>query len=387
VANVEKLLRSAPGGVDLLSKLELMPSEDKRLKSAKRKIRDHLRAVISFETKRRIGITIVPRFFTQGSDAYKLLNRRARMPPQRIDLDDGIYLPMTFVKGTRPSQAAAIFFAIVDAALKQLIEKEGWQAFVEKDTCARVVIDDRLHVDVPLYAIPDDQFERLSKMAHDRAIADSDGDIDFMASRKMKIDTWEALESDKVLLAHRKDDWKASDPRKIHDWFLGAVDLYGELLRRQSRYMKAWRDHHELDHVSSIILMTCVFNVLEEIGHLRLPRRDDLTLLAVAKRLADLLAGEIRNPAEPEEYLGANWTHEQRRAAVKAAGEMHDQLDMAVNNCYLPDVAVSRMQAIFGDRIPNRPDLVGVHSASAAAMAAAPAVVVPAPSVGRSISG
>ena len=387
MANVEKLLHSAVGGVDLLSKLELLPAEERKLKAAKLKICEHLRAVVSVETKKRLGVSIIPRFFTQGSDAYKLLNRRAWMPPQQIDLDDGLYLPMTFVKGTKPSQAAALFFAIVDEALKKLIEREKWRAFEEKDTCARVIIDEYLHVDVPLYAIPDDQFGRLSKAAMDRAIADSVDNIDFMSSRKMKIDSWDELDSEKVLLAHRKEDWRPSDPRKIHDWFLGAIDFYGELLRRECRYLKAWRDHQKLDHVSSIILMICVFNVFEEIGHLRLPRRDDLVLLSVASRLAGMLDGKIENPAEPAEVLGTNWTAEERRRATNMASEMHSQLDMAINHCYLPDVAVSRMQAVFGDRIPDRPDLVGVHSAAAAAVAATPALIVPAPVVGRSTSG
>jgi len=66
---------------------------------------------------------------------------------------------------------------------------------------------------------------------------------------------------------------------------------------------------------------------------------------------------------------------------------MHDELDTVINHCYLPHVAVTRMRNIFGERIPNRPDLVGVHSAAAAAVAATPATVVPAPTVGRSTSG
>ena len=387
MANVEKLLRSAPGGVDLLSQLELLPVEAQKLKSAKTKIRNHLKAVIGTETKKRLGVSILPRFFTQGSDAYKLLNRRARMPPQQIDLDDGVYLPMAFVKGIKPSQAAAIFFAIVDEALKKLVARENWKTFEAKDTCARVVIDEYLHVDVPLYAIPDDQFQRLTKAAMDRAIADSADSIDFMNSRKMKIDSWEMLDSDKVLLAHRKDDWKPSDPRKIHDWFLEAVKFYGERLRRECRYLKAWRDHNQLDHVSSIILMACAFNAFEEIGHLRLPLRDDLALLDISARLADMFAGEITNPAEPDEVLGATWTYEQRRAAVQAANKMHEELDSAINHCYLPDVAVKRMKAVFGERIPTRPELVGTHSAAAAAIAATPAIIVPAPAVGRSTSG
>jgi hypothetical protein len=42
VANVDKLLHGV-SGVDLLSQLDLRASEDALLKSAKRKIREHLR--------------------------------------------------------------------------------------------------------------------------------------------------------------------------------------------------------------------------------------------------------------------------------------------------------------------------------------------------------
>jgi hypothetical protein len=133
--------------------------------------------------------------------------------------------------------------------------------------------------------------------------------------------------------------------------------------------------------------MTCAFNVFEEDGHLRVPRRDDLSLLKIASRLADMFAGDIANPAEPSEILSKSWTADERRNAIRAAAAMHDELDTAINHCYLPDVAVTRMRTVFGDRIPNRPDLVGVHSAAAAAVFAAPAIVVPAPAVGRSTSG
>jgi hypothetical protein len=66
---------------------------------------------------------------------------------------------------------------------------------------------------------------------------------------------------------------------------------------------------------------------------------------------------------------------------------MHEQLDDAINHCYLPQVAVDHLKSIFGERIPNRPDLVRVHSAAAAAVTATPAIIVPAPAVGRSTSG
>lgn len=56
------------------------------------------------------------------------------MSPQRIDVDDGLNLPMAFVKANGPAEAAAIYFAIADVALKELIQREKWKGFEEKDT-------------------------------------------------------------------------------------------------------------------------------------------------------------------------------------------------------------------------------------------------------------
>src|SRR4051794_30342060 len=110
MANVDRLLHGSTEGLDLLTQLALLPAEERLLKTAKTKIREHLKKAISEGTRERLGRAIVPRFFTQGSDAYKTLNRPAWMPPQQMDLDDGVYLPMTFVKGAKPSEAASIFF-------------------------------------------------------------------------------------------------------------------------------------------------------------------------------------------------------------------------------------------------------------------------------------
>jgi hypothetical protein len=383
MANVERLLHASGEGVDLLSRLELLPEEQRLLNAAKTKIRDQLRTAIGEATRSRLGRTITPRFFTQGSDKYKTLNRPAWMPPQRKDLDDGVYLPMTFMQNARPSQAASIFFAIVDAALESLIKREGWKGFERKPTCARVILNESAHVDVPLYAIPDEEFGRLAK-AEALMAADS---FDFMRSRIDRRDSWDVLPSDKVLLAHREEDWKPSDPRKVHEWFLAGVADYGEDLRRQSRYLKAWRDHQRLDHVSSIILMVCAWTVFKELGRARVPVRDDLMLVEIAERLPDLFAKPIENPTDGNEKLCHKWSADERATAIRAAGMMHEEVDMAVHHCYIPESAVTRMQAVFGSRISHRPDLVSVKAAAAAAIAATPAMYTPAPAVGRSKSG
>lgn len=385
MANVDKLLHGSADGVDLLTKLDLRPDEEKTLKTAKTKIRDHLKKVIGEATKSRLGRTITPRFFTQGSDKYKTLNRPAWMPPQRKDLDDGVYLPMTFMKNARPSEAASIFFTIVDAALRDLIKREGWKGFEAKPTCARVIIDETAHIDVPLYAIPDEEFGKLAKATLNSLMAADS--FDFMRSRIDRLNSWDVLPSDKVLLAHREDDWKPSDPRKVHEWFLDGIEGYGERLRRECRYLKAWRDQHRLNHISSIILMVCAWTVFEEIGQLHIPQRDDLMLVKIAERLPDLFARPIANPTDSDEMLGAKWTAHERTIAMKAAAEMHEEINMAVHHCYIPEVAVKHMQTIFGVRVPNRADLVSVKTTAAATVAAAPIVHTPAPEVGRSKSG
>jgi hypothetical protein len=387
MANVSRLLSGAPGGVDLLSRLEITKADVAVLRAARLKIRERLRARIASWTKKNLGTTITPRFFTQGSFAYKTINVPAWQPPQHMDMDDGAYLPMTFVKGAKPSVAAAAFFQVVDATLEELIREEGWRELITKPTCARVVVSAKTHIDVPLYAIPDAEFVQLNKaLTLDHALARADDDIPFMESRR-RPDTWDVLPSDKVLLAHREEDWKASDPRKVHDWFVNAVDLYGAVLRRQCRYLKAWRDHQRLDHVSSIILMVCAWQVFEETGVDNIPGRDDLVLLCVAQRLPDLLARPIDNPADGGEKLGTAWSDGERRTAIERANDLVEQLNSTINQCYLPEIAIDRMCALFGDRIPDRQDLVGVHSAAKAEVRSHEKTYTAAPLVGRSISG
>lgn len=207
MANVAKLLHSNGDAPSFLKNLQLDDNGHSELKAARAKVRRCLRAEFAKASKAEFGVTVQPRFFTQGSYAYKTINEPAWTPPQQKDLDDGAYLPMTFVQGAKPSVAAAAFFTVVDRALQELAKTEGWK-FVRKPTCARLIISNDAHIDVPLYAIPDAQFMLLEKALQARTF---DGALD---ARADSIDRWDALPSDCVLLAHREEGWKASDPRK-----------------------------------------------------------------------------------------------------------------------------------------------------------------------------
>lgn len=381
MANVSKLLYCRGEVTTFLENLQLTEAAHSELKAARAKVRRCLRAEFTKASKADVGFTVQPRFFTQGSYAYKTINEPAWTPPQQMDLDDGAYLPMTFVHGAKPSVAAAAFFTIVDRALQELAKAEGW-TFVKKPTCARLIISEDAHVDVPLYAIPDREFRRLEEAAQARV---HKGAFD---SRADSVDRWDALPSDCVLLAHREQDWMASDPRKINDWFVEAVAVYGERLRRICRYLKAWRDHKrpDLDRLSSILLMVCVWRVFDDIGRLNVPDRDDAALLLVARRLPVLLAGPVENPTDPEEMIDGRLDEADRRVAIKMAEALAKELGEIVEKCFDPQEAVKRLTGIFGERMPNRADLVDVAKAAYAEVRSHDRRISAAPVVGKSTS-
>lgn len=381
MADVSKLLRGNAAAVSFLSSLEIDDDDRAKLKRAQTQVRAHLRRVFAGLSKERLGMSVSPRFYTQGSFKYKTINDPAWTPPQQMDLDDGCYLPMTFVRGERPSKAAAAFFEIVDAALEELAEEKGWR-FARKPTCARVIVAHDAHVDVPLYAIPDHEFVTLEKAHESRSVA-----LDSALSTR--IDSWDQLPTGCVLLAHREDDWIYSDPRLLADWFKAEIDIFGEKLRRTCRYLKAWRDHNRpaLDSVSSILLMACVDRAFQEIGRRNLPEREDKLLLAVLERLPDCLSGEVTNPVNPDERLDRRLSDADRRVAITMVQQFCEGLRTTIETCIDADEAISSLRSFLGPRVPNDASLVSISEAARAEVRRHPPKIVSAPTVGRSLSG
>ena len=94
-----------------LNNLELRGRQRELLRSVRVLVRETLRTAFQRETAAFFGDEkpISPNFFTQGSWGYKTINRPTHVPPQQTDMDDGCYLPMTFVRGTNPKRAASWF--------------------------------------------------------------------------------------------------------------------------------------------------------------------------------------------------------------------------------------------------------------------------------------
>lgn len=363
----------------LHQELDLTSEQRAWIASARTDVRACLRAGIPRVLRERGYANGVPqpRFFTQGSWAYKTLNSPARFP-QQADVDDGCYLPLSFVSQTqRPSTATTVFFAAAEEALKSLVEERHWKLVTDKPTCIRIVIAAYAHIDIPLYAIPDQEFDNLAEASMRRYGYDSLSDALIKAER----DAWTALPRDKVLLAHRECNWMPSDPRPVKEWFLGEVEAKGEQFRRVVRYLKAFRDWRwPSGGPASILLMAAAAPLFD-----RRDKRDDLALLDVVAALPAKLRAGVNNPVDPSESL----TDRLGQAGVEEAAKTFEEFEKVLRGAVdagSPSQACSWMRSEFGPRFPSEPDRIKVVSV-AATIAATPAVAGPSELIGRTKAG
>lgn len=327
-----------------------------------------------------------PKFREQGSHAYHTLNDPVpeHTPPQQVDLDDGVFLPTSFVNSERPALAAKAYFQIIEDALEPLCAEKGWTLCRDKSSCVRVLVNAKIHIDLPLYALPDEDYEKAAEFAkamHGQRLTE--------ATAAFSEDEYRSLPEDHIMLAQRDGSWRRSDPRKLGDWFQDAVRRHGPHLRHVCRYLKAWRDFEWMepeDGISSITLMSFAVQTFDENRRTLDSSREDDALLAVAQRMPDLLKARVRNPVVKGEYLDDGWSAEKRAAFVARAEVLKADLEAAAD-ATRADAAVARLRARLGGRVPSDAELVDVLPSQEAAILAQPRVFAPAPRVGRSVSG
>lgn len=360
------------------AQLDLTPDQRAEIASARTEVRDCLRTGIPHVLRARGYTEVVqPRFFTQGSWAYKTLNSPAQHP-QQADVDDGCYLPMSFISQTkRPSTAATVFFAAAEDTLKPLTDERRWELVTDKLTCIRIVISKHAHIDIPLYAIPDEEFVTLAEFSMRRYGYYSLTE----AMNKAERDAWTALPTDKVLLAHREHNWVSSDPRPVKEWFLGQVEAKGEQFRRVVRYLKAFRDWRwSSGGPASILLMAAAAPLFE-----KREKRDDLALLDVVAAMPARLRGGVCNPVDESESL----TGRLGQSGIEDAAEAFEKFETTLRSAICagsPSQACVWMRDKFGPRFPNEPNRVKVVSV-AATITAAPAIAGPSELIGRTKAG
>lgn len=340
------------------------PTKDQRqvLFDAKNDIRDHLRPGIREATIRVLGMSkaVTPRFRTQGSWSYKTCVQPAWHPPQEMDWDFGVYLPVSIWEESGPPRAMAkLYFQLVEGLLRDLCKEKGWQLNSGKDTCIRVQIAAWAHVDIPLYAAPEDQFARIvERGALSGVVLDSTREalVANFADDDLSLQQWEHMVD--IMMATRTGEWKASDPEEVSRWFVDRVTEHTEQLQRVCRYLKAWRDLHWKagDGPTSVCIMIAVAQSFE-------PHRgrDDIALEKAARVLAVALKGEVREPAiaDGAEDFNKRLDAEGRQVASTLAETLADQLRAArFKASHLAGDAIDLVQRQLGDRVPHRTDLV-----------------------------
>lgn len=332
-----------------------------------------------------------PKFRGQGSYKYGTMNEPAHQPPQQVDFDDGVFLPTSFVRlrgGLEPASPIVTsdgYFRLVERILAPLCEKNGWELDTSKPSCVRIVIDDSTHLDFALYAVPDEEFAGMTETAMQKAELAQD-------ERALRINekVYRELDPNQIMLAHRTEGWKESDPRQLEEWFQGAVDTHGEQIRRVCRYLKAWRDFNWAEgcKLSSITLMACTVAAFDAVKGSINDKRDDAALLIVARKLPDYFGDlkGIANPVLPDLPLNDNWDKECRTAYIRQADRLVERLSSAIENSESCQDTIAQLVDVFGHRIPDDASLVTEISAEAV-VKQYPAARVPAPNVSRTTSG
>ncbi|MEQ8441230.1 MAG: CBASS cGAMP synthase [Alphaproteobacteria bacterium] len=295
---------------------------------------------------------LVPRFLRQGSVAYNLALEPCYPLVQEVDIDDGVYFPMSFVEGNRPALTVEGMFLTVENALKELCASEGWILLdsnhpKRKSNCVRILLGDGAHLDLPLYAIPNDQFVVLEKNM--KAAMEAHYSLS-QAINKHPIDP------DSIQLAHRDEGWVLSDPRILNDWFKNQKSAFSEL-SAVCRYLKGWRDFTWPNGgPSSICLMACAVAALKTFDSSQYQSRHDLLMLEVSAALPKLFLERIPNPAlkNGDGNLDSGWDAEGMRTEyVEKAQKFSDDLSSALTRTADRNEIVRKLTMIFGNRIPS----------------------------------
>lgn len=312
-------------------------------------------------------LSLKPRFWTQGSFQYDTLNTPYQTPPQEMDIDDGTYLPMAMFED-EPIIGHRFLQLIVDCSLQSLVEENrGWE-FESKKTCARIKIQGaNTHIDVPMYAIPEEQFQEKELALEALRTSANRSKLDFadvLVSNRAEFE----LDSSCVNLALREGEqkWMKSDPKVVDDWFKECCDRISHL-RKFCRFMKAWRDAQwpRGGGPSSIALMAAIVNVLNRVAV------EDNDFGSAMRTLSKHLAAEFERGVESPD------PSDERPLFPDAANQGPDELYVVAKLRELEktladaesadsnDVALERLNGAFGRRVRNPELIVKTKSASA----------------------
>lgn len=343
------------------------------LKLCRNDIKNHLKAKIKKATIEVLGLDepVEPKFRDQGSWSYRTCLQPCHNPPQEMDWDFGVYLPITvWEENGEPRLVAIKYFELVQELLKDLCKEKGWELVVGKarnSKCIRIKLNYWSHIDIPLYVAPKEQFEELTEAAITFAEAVRKGahTVDAIAfdETEMNGPTWDDM--DGIFMATRTGEWKKSDPYVVTRWFkdrLAEQESLEEQLRRVCCYLKAWRDFHWIDSggPSSILLMICAVECFKGFD-----RRDDIALEETAMGISNLLLNDVYCEAIDNGEENFNYLDQlQREAAASKANYLARRIQEArkLHGLGSANEALAIMSSVLGNRLPKDTSLIEVDT-------------------------
>lgn len=296
-----------------LNKLFLDFSEEITLtKTYKNKIttgRDALRK--KTESKFAENSRNKPKHCTQGS--YAMHTATMPLDDDEFDLDNGVYLQgYTAEQHTWPSTQT------VHGWIKDAVDGHTSNTPVDKNTCVRVIYEDKYHIDLPIYIMGKDEDE-----------------------------------NEVAYLAHKTKGWVKSDPKAFTGWFQGYVNENGQQVRRIVKYLKAWKDYKNIDLKGmAITILVCEnLNLTED--------RDDISLLDTITNIIDVIEDDFYcfKPVIPtDEDLFENVSETTKNSIINGMKNLKNKLDKAIYEKKNEKEATDLLKKMFGERFPDGED-------------------------------
>lgn len=279
-------------------------------------------------------VKLKPRFKMQGSYVYGTIVTPAH-PDQEIDLDDGMYIPMSVVMQDDKTMSSAMF-EVVDRVLSKMASKKGWKQ-VSKHTCSRLQTAEGIHLDIPCYAIPDEDFSRLS-INESKVALES-----FSLDSELNINT--------VNLALRDGDWIESNPQHIQEWVIAAKQehIYFQDI---VKIVKGIRDQNYISGgPSSISLMVAVENIMSSS-----PKLGSLTkeLHNVIQQLPNIISKKLSHPHPESGHLTIHDPSEIEKIELRNKFEHFKSiLNFALIDAVTERESMDALINLFGARMPD----------------------------------
>lgn len=316
MANTHEQFRS------YLEKIRLTSARRKGLIDSREANRDRIRNHFRDNLNRPI-----PNFHGQGS--FSMHTNLNPLAEGDYDLDDGVYIQGLGTDMSKWPSAETVHGWIVDAVKDATSEPP-----VNKVPCVRVRYAKDYHIDLPSYAMNDQNVPMLFEL---------------------------------------KKEPTESDPRAFTDWFNAQAKEKGEQLKPIVRYLKGWRDYqgNEVKIATGLALtILAAHNFVSD-------DRDDVAIVNVLRAITNHLekGHSIDKPVTPYENLAAHWTDDQRRTLIEKFKTFRDRGQDALDEEEL-HIATGIWQKQFGTRFPTT-DSPKESSASSGPMQTPVSVTIP----------